>query len=730
MIRRPKFKSHLRVETVPPDLVHFHDEAGQRVLKGHLTYTLARLINGRNTVSDIAKQVEGHLTRFDIECGLLLLENEGYVLDASDPLPIDLQLLRDSLGVEPKLFLRRLNRTRISVTSFGPVSPLPLISILRASGVCVGPDGDLSVVVVNDYLHKELEAFNTSAIRIGRPWLIVKPIGPVLWLGPIFTPDTACWECLSRRLRQNGQSSVSTNARGIRGADSQSMAALSITMNTALNMAALLTLKWVVRLGESLEENALLTLSTTGMKLEKHAVVRLDDCGSCARPSRKRRNRVTHIRLRSCQKFFTSDGGHRTVSADTTIRKYQHHISPITGIVHELRSYHQGEDGVVNAYLAGHTFVGRPEDGMGARRQSAGKGITAEQARASALCEALERYSGIFRGNEPRRKAAYEDLGDKAIHPNLCMRVSQNQYERRVELNRHRPVRDRVPVPFDEKSAIEWSPIWSLTSGDFKYLPTAFCYYGYVLPAENEFCRADSNGSAAGNALEEAILQGFMELVERDSTALWWYNRVPRAAVDLDSFAHPYFAALRSHYHKIGREMWVLDITNDFEIPAFVALSASPRSHDRNFILGMGAHFDPTIALARALTEMNQFLPGALSGSRHRVLNSNQNDLVFLSPDSSLAPRSLNEFTLRAAGDLRDDVTTCVELARERGMETLVLDQTRADVGLAVVKVIVPGLRQQWARFGEGRLYDVPVAQGWLKRPLTEDQLNPLSLFV
>ncbi len=718
------------METVPPDLVYFHDEAGSRVLKGHLPYSLARLINGRNSVSDIAKQAGEKLTRFDIECGLLVLENEGYVLDASDPLPIDLQLLRDSLGIEPKLFTRRLNRTRISVTAFGGESPLRLISILRASGVCVGPDGDLTVVVVDDYLNQELESFNARAIRIRRPWLIVKPIGPVLWLGPIFTPHTACWECLSRRLKQNSQSAASNNTRGSRGADSLSTPAFSITMNTALNMAALLTLKWVVRLGNGLEDNALLTLSTTEMKLGKHAVVRLDDCGSCARPSRKRRDRVTHIRLRSCPKGFTFDGGHRTVSADTTIRKYQHHISPITGIVHEFRSYHQGEDGLVNVYLAGHTFVSRSEDGMGARRRSSGKGMTAEQAKASALCEALERYSGIFRGNEPRRKAAYGDLGDKAIHPNLCMRVSQNQYECRVEWNRQRPVRDRVPIPFDERSEIEWSPVWSLTLGDFKYLPTAYCYYGYVLPAENEFCRADSNGNAAGNALEEAILQGFMELVERDCTALWWYNRVRRPAVDLDSFAHPYFTALRSHYHRIGREIWVLDITSDFEIPAFVAISAPSRPGDRDFILGMGAHFDPTIALARALTEMNQFLPEALSGSRQRVLNSSHHDLAFLSPDPSLDPKSLNNFPLRTAGDLRDDVTTCVELARERRMETLVLDQTRTDVGLAVVKVIVPGLRQQWARFGEGRLYDVPVAQGWLKRPLTEDQLNPLSLFV
>ena len=63
-------------------------------------------------------------------------------------------------------------------------------------------------------------------------------------------------------------------------------------------------------------------------------------------------------------------------------------------------------------------------------------------------------------------------------------------------------------------------------------------------------------------------------------------------------------------------------------------------------------------------------------------------------------------------------------------MELLVLDQTRADVGLAVVKVFVPGLRHFWARFAPGRLYDVPVKLGWLSRPRREDELNPVPVFI
>jgi ribosomal protein S12 methylthiotransferase accessory factor len=63
-------------------------------------------------------------------------------------------------------------------------------------------------------------------------------------------------------------------------------------------------------------------------------------------------------------------------------------------------------------------------------------------------------------------------------------------------------------------------------------------------------------------------------------------------------------------------------------------------------------------------------------------------------------------------------------------MEMLVLDQTRPDIGMPFVKVLVPGLRHFWPRFAPGRLYEVPVRLGWLPRPLTEEQLNPIPMFL
>src|SRR4029077_12383185 len=101
-----------------------------------------------------------------------------------------------------------------------------------------------------------------------------------------------------------------------------------------------------------------------------------------------------------------------------------------------------------------------------------GKGITDLHARTSALCEALERYSGNFHGDEPRMQASCRQLGARAIHPNSCLLFSDAQYGDRLDWNAGGSMYTAVPVPFEDAAVTDWTPVWSLTARDFKYLPT------------------------------------------------------------------------------------------------------------------------------------------------------------------------------------------------------------------------------------------------------------------
>jgi ribosomal protein S12 methylthiotransferase accessory factor len=376
--------------------------------------------------------------------------------------------------------------------------------------------------------------------------------------------------------------------------------------------------------------------------------------------------------------------------------------------------------------------------------RSAGKGKTDIQSRASAFCEAIERYSGVFQGDEIRQMGSYQSMEKKAIHPNHCMNFSQAQYQNRHDWNTTcSSFFQKIPEPFDESREIEWTPVWSLTYQDFKYLPTAFCYYGYP-KLEKPDCWADSNGCAAGNTIEEAILQGFMELVERDCVALWWYNRVQRPRVDLDSFDEPYFQALKDYYRSLNREIWVLDITSNLNIPTFAAMTRRMDRKVEDIVLGFGAHFDPKLAIQRALTEVNQILPAVVSANADGSTQYFSYDSLavewwktatlenqpYLVPDESVTAKVSTDYPQLWSDDLLDDVKTCQQIVESNGMEMLVLDQTRPDIGLKVVKVIVPGMRHWWKRLDSGRLYEVPVQLGWLKQPLEENQLNSFPMWM
>ena len=280
--------------------------------------------------------------------------------------------------------------------------------------------------------------------------------------------------------------------------------------------------------------------------------------------------------------------------------------------------------------------------------------------------------------------------------------------------------------------------MWSLTQERHRHLPTSMLYSMAPEQRGPTELIADSNGCAAGNTLEEAILQGFYELAERDAFAIWWYNRLQLPAVDLSSFGDDYLASAADYYGRYERDLWMLDVTSDIGIPAFVALSRRPHGETEDIIYGAGAHADPGIAALRAVCELNQCLtwlprPGSRDG-RPMIddplalwwwKTARLSDCSWLSPAENAPLTQGSQFPVIESEDMREDVEHCRSLVEARGMEFLVLDQTRPDIGMPVVRVIVPGMRHFWERLAPGRLYDVPVSMGRRASPMSEADINP-----
>jgi thiazole/oxazole-forming peptide maturase SagD family component len=190
--------------------------------------------------------------------------------------------------------------------------------------------------------------------------------------------------------------------------------------------------------------------------------------------------------------------------------------------------------------------------------------------------------------------------------------------------------------------------------------------------------------------------------------------------------------------------MFVVDLTSDLEIPVFAAWSRSIDPGSEQIVLGFGAHLDARIALLRAVTEMNQMLSYLIqapveTGRREHVTDretvewlktATAENQPYLLPAPAVALRTASDYARAWTDDVAEDVRAGQAVVERLGLEMLVLDQTRPEIGLPVVKVIVPGLRHFWARCAPGRLYDAPVRLGWLEKPLGEEDLNPIPMFL
>jgi ribosomal protein S12 methylthiotransferase accessory factor len=735
----PTFAPNFTVYVVPPDVVCLYSEDRKFFLHGELYCALASAIGAGKNLRQITRELEKSFPPDKIQEALKRLVERRFVM-AKPRSPADTAAAYwASLGLPPETAETNLKKCRVRVQTIDVQGAAELEAALRELGVrVVQRSADLTVVLVNDYLEGQLAELNRQHLSDHSPWLLVQPSGIFPLVGPVLRPGkSACWACLAERMKRNREVKAMLD-RGEARRVALSPLARNPLGQSGIQVAAIEIAKAIATDFRTDLHDHIISLDLLGATIVKHHVPARPQCPACGRKELRDPGRAPlPLELRAGGKAVMTSGGYRTVPSRATVARFRKHVSPLTGVVSRLERIEADLPLSTNFY-ATHNFSAPAgsvnELRAGLSGGSFGKGSTAEQGEASALMEAIERYSGIFQGDEIRVTRRFTDFpaGD-AILPNDVLLFSDAQY-RQARTFATRPGEATPMAPaFDRSAEIEWSPVWSLRDQRFKYLPTSLLYFFYRGHAAYAYqIHADSNGCAAGNTLEEAIVQGFLELVERDAYAIWWYNRLPRTELDLGQFEDSYVRDLQNRLAQAGRRLWVLDVTSDLAIPSFVALTHWMDNGQENIEFGSGSHFDPRIALLRALTELNQFLSIGLMGGGKGDKSSldgttplRLQEHPYLTPSRNPAVHSgsASEF---GRLDTHEQVAACVNLAKREGLDFLVLDQTRPDIEVPVVRVIVPGLRHFYRRFAPGRLYNVPVKLGLRDQPLSEDELNPI----
>jgi len=743
IVRLPALTPHLRFHDIGEAQVLLVSESFNTLLHGKLHCDLLPLLDGRHPSDEIVAALEGAHAATDVLAAITAFAAKGYLVSADHGMDGRQAAYWSSLGASPRWVEERLAQSRVTVEG----DDGGLVRLLEANGAWVGTgDPKLTVVVCGDYLDAHLAEVNRRQLQAGAPWTPVRPSGMEPLFGPIFRADRQgpCWDCLAYRLRSHRE--VHGFLRNLAGEEAafRPFAAQPAVLEAMYGLIAAEIVKWLA-LGESAPiHDQAIAMNVATFASSQHRVVRRPQCLTCGDEALHRPDRPpVPVSLKASPKAHRNSGGARAVAPGATLAKYRHLVSPISGVVTWLSRTTDEDDSWLHVYWAGSNLGMRSRSLSSLRRslrsKSAGKGSTRQQSKVSALCEAVERYSGGRHGDEIRIRKRFREFGrEEAIHPNDVQLFSESQLDDAGSINAKGHPYNIVPPRLDPDAEIDWTPVWSLTQQRHRYLPTSILY---SMPAEERGPAdliADSNGCAAGNTLEEAILHGLYELTERDAFAVWWYNRLRVPAVDLSSFDDEYLGSASDYYGRHERDLWMLDVTSDLGIPTFVALSRRPDGETEDIIYGAGTHADPRIAALRALCELNQCLtwlprPGVGDG-RPRIDDplalrwwntARLADCSWLAPAPDKPLRRASQYPVIESTDTREDVEHCRALVEAGGMEFLVLDQTRPDIGMPVARVIVPGMRHFWARFAPGRLYDVPVHMGHRERPLSEAGLNP-----
>ena len=744
LVELPALAPHLQWRDIGDRRTLLVSESFNTLLHGELYGELLPLLDGRRRQGEIVATLDDAHAAPDVQGTIVALAARGYVVSADHGMDRCQAAYWSSLGASPCWVEQRLAEARIAVEG----DDGRLIRHLEGSGAHVGTaDPALTVVVCGDYLDAQLAEANRRRLEAGAPWTLVRPRGMEALFGPVFRADKQgpCWECLASRLR--GHREVDSFLRNVAGEEAafKPFAAQPAVLEALYGLIAAEILKWLVLDRAAPMQDHAITMNVGTFASARHRVMRRPQCPACGDEALRRPDRPpAPIGLKASPKAHRNSGGARSVAPDVTLARYRHLVSPISGVVTWLSRTTDETDSWLHVYWAGSNLGARSRSLSSLRRslrsKSAGKGSTRAQSEVSALCEAIERHSGARHGDEIRVRKRFIEFGDgdEAIHPNDAQLFSDHQLDNAGSINAKGHPYNIVPPRLDPDAEIDWTPVWSLTQRRHRFLPTSMLYGMAAEERGPADLIADSNGCAAGNTMAEAILQGFYELAERDAFAIWWYNRLRVPAVRLSSFDDEYLASATDYYARYERDLWMLDITSDLGIPTFVALSRRPDAETEDIIYGAGAHVDPRLAALRAICELNQCLtwlprPGKDDG-RPAIddplalwwwKTARLADCSWLAPARDEPLREASPKPAIESTDTRDDVDLCRALVEARGMEFLVLDQTRPDIGMPVARVVVPGMRHFWARFAPGRLYDVPVATGAREHPLAEGDLNP-----
>ena len=367
----------------------------------------------------------------------------------------------------------------------------------------------------------------------------------------------------------------------------------------------------------------------------------------------------------------------------------------------------------------------------------------------TAILEGLERHCGLQpRGKRTVIHDSYRNLERRALNPLEVGVHDDEEYEK-----------PGFPFEkFDPDSPMDWVWGYSLIEERPILVPELLSYYSLGCGSAG-FVYETSNGCALGGSREEAIFYGIMEVVERDSFLLSWYSKLKLPRLDLQTAEDEELLLMAERMRAVaGYDLYLFNSTMEHGIPSVWAMAKNRKETGLNLICAAGAHLDPVKAAKSAVQELAGMmlnLDGKLEGNKDKYLQMIDDDSLVREMDDHGMLYGLPQTEERLGflldherplqsfqdafpkesrhSDLTEDLKDILDEFRNLGLNVIVVDQTPPELsknGLYCVKVMIPGMLPM--TFGhhltrlEGldRVLQVPMKLGYVKEPLTFEELN------
>ncbi len=237
-------------------------------------------------------------------------------------------------------------------------------------------------------------------------------------------------------------------------------------------------------------------------------------------------------------------------------------------------------------------------------RKQMGKGASVSQAEASALMELAERFSFFSFWNTPQNftELTYSEAQD--LYGDALIPISELLKAANEDLTKENAIQilDLIRWRFCSAVCVE--------SEKEVYIPLDF------FKKLNEF-----NGSSAGNCLEESILQGTCELVERHVCAIIDKDHPELPTIEPSSLTDPILKELYEKFTSKGIVVLLKDFTLSMPVPTIGAVAYDPSTFPEasEIVFTAGTSTSPTKAAVRALTEIAQLAGDFESGSNYEA---------------------------------------------------------------------------------------------------------------